>query len=66
MQVVELNADELEAINGGFSATHFIWGTLGVMAGGGIAAAGLGTPISIAGAALAGGSASIVAASFYE
>jgi len=65
MHIQELSFDEIEMVDGAaFNAQRFIWGTLGVMAGGACMVAGLGTPISIGGAVLAGGSASMVAASF--
>jgi hypothetical protein len=60
-----MSLDEIEMIDGGaFNAQRFMWGTIGAMFGAACTVAGLGTPISIGGAVLAAGSASMVAASF--
>ncbi len=62
MSVQDLSIDEIEGVNGGiYSARMVLWGTLAGIAGAGLAVAGLGTPISIGGVALAAEGASAVA-----
>lgn len=61
-----LSNEDLEIVSGGFAATTFVWSTIGAMAGAGLSVAGLGSPISIAGAALAAGCAIEAGAAFYE
>ena len=49
----ELNTIEIDEVNGGIRAGMFFTGLLAGIAGGALTVAGLGTPISIGGAALA-------------
>jgi hypothetical protein len=49
----ELTIEEVENISGGINGGYVLVGTLAMIAGGALTVAGLGTPISIGGAALA-------------
>jgi hypothetical protein len=59
-QIVELNHSEIEEISGGLNARYILVGTLAGIVGGGLTVAGLGTPISIGGAALVAEGATLV------
>lgn len=60
-----LSDNDIENVAGGFDGSTFVWSTLGAIGGSALAVAGLGTPISIAGAALAAGCAIEAGAAFY-
>jgi hypothetical protein len=57
----ELTMTEIEEVSGGINGGYVLVGTLAAIVGGALTVAGLGTPISIGGAALAAEGATFVA-----
>jgi len=60
-RIIELSDDELDSVTGGLNGFYVLGGTLAGIVGAGLTVAGLGTPISIGGAALAVEGATLVA-----